>query len=156
MKKLLLLFLFLVLIAGGIGAWIFMGSATGFSAKKETLYIHSNGATKRAVLDSLLSNKIITNSTAFEFLAGRMNYWQSIKPGRYEIKEGASLLSIIRMLRNGQQTPVNLVITKLRTPEDFARLTGNKFEFDSVAMINFLNSTDSLKQLRSKAERHCL
>jgi UPF0755 protein len=49
------------------------------------------------------------------------------------------------MLRNGHQTPVKLVITKLRTREDLARLTGNKFEFDSIQMLRFLTTSDSLK-----------
>lgn len=146
MKKLGLALLVVVLIAALMGAWFFLGSATGFGGKKETLYIRSDAATKTAVIDSLQANKIISNTAAFNFLADRMDYWQSIKPGKYEIEKGSSLLSIIRKLRNGQQTPVNLVITKLRTKEDFARFTGNRFEFDSTAMISFLNNADSLKE----------
>ncbi|RYE55267.1 MAG: aminodeoxychorismate lyase, partial [Sphingobacteriales bacterium] len=76
----------------------------------------------------------IKNESVFSFLAEKMNYWTKIKPGKYDIKKGTSLLTIIRMLRNGQQTPVNLTITKLRTKEDLARLSGNKFEFDSVIL----------------------
>jgi UPF0755 protein len=38
------------------------------------------------------------------------------------------------------------VITKVRTKEDFARLTGARFEFDSASMIRFLNEADSLRQ----------
>ncbi|MES2883061.1 MAG: endolytic transglycosylase MltG, partial [Bacteroidota bacterium] len=68
------------------------------------------------------------------------------KPGKYEIEKGTSILSLLRRLRNGKQTPVNLVITKLRTKEDFAKLTGNKFEFDSTDMITFLANADSLKE----------
>ena len=49
------------------------------------------------------------------------------------------------MLRNGQQKPVNLVITKIRTKEDLARLVGIKFETDSAAMMAFLNNNDSVK-----------
>ncbi|HEU4470413.1 MAG TPA: endolytic transglycosylase MltG, partial [Flavisolibacter sp.] len=60
-------------------------------------------------------------------------------------KKGSSLLSIVRRLRNGQQTPVNLVITKLRTREDLARLIGRRFETDSAQMIDFLTDPDSLR-----------
>ena len=74
-----------------------------------------------------------------------MKYWNYIKPGKYEIKKDASIFSIIRMLRNGQQAPVNLVITKIRTKEDLAHLVGNRFECDSLHMIRFLNNGDSLK-----------
>jgi UPF0755 protein len=146
MKKLLLGLVLLLVVAGGIIAWIFLGSATAFTSSKETLYIRTNAATKQAVLDSLQKNKIITNTPTFNWLAQRMDLWKRIKPGKYEIKKGSSLLTIVRMLRNGRQTPVNLVITKLRTKEDLARLAGNKFEFDSSQMMAFLNSNDSLKK----------
>lgn len=146
MKKLLLGLSLLVVIAGGIIAWIFLGSATGFISSKEVLYISTNAPTKQAVLDSLSKNKIVTNTAAFNWLANRMDLWKRIKPGKYEIKKNSSLLSITRMLRNGRQTPVNLVITKLRTKEDFARLTGNKFEFDSLQMMAFLDNNDSLQK----------
>jgi UPF0755 protein len=88
----------------------------------------------------------------FAWLAGRMDYWQKIKAGKYEIKKGSSLLDIVRMLRNGRQTPVNLVITKLRTKEDFARLVGNKFEPDSIKTISFLNNKDSLQAFDKSPE----
>ncbi|HEY0039408.1 MAG TPA: endolytic transglycosylase MltG, partial [Flavisolibacter sp.] len=109
MKKFIKIGLALLALAGAIGAWIFLGSATGFSGKKAYLYIRSDAATKAAVLDSLKKNEIVTNQSAFNFLAGRMNYWENIKPGRYEISKGASLLSIVRILRNGKQAPVDLV-----------------------------------------------
>ena len=145
MKKLLLVLLIIVLIGGAIVAWIFLGAATGFSGKKEILYISSKAATKEAVLDSIRKNKLVSNVTAFEWLAARMNYWSSVKPGKYEFKEGSSLLSIVRTLRNGQQTPVNLTITKLRTKEDLARIIGRRFETDSSIMMDFLNNADSLR-----------
>jgi UPF0755 protein len=50
------------------------------------------------------------------------------------------------MLRNGTQADVKLVITKLRTKEDFARLAGNRLEFDSTKMWKFLNTNDSLSK----------
>jgi len=57
-----------------------------------------------------------------------------------------SVLNLVRMLKNGSQAPVNLVITKLRTKESLAQKLGNNFECDSLQVINFLNNPDSLKQ----------
>ena len=145
MKKIIWAVLIVLLAGAAVVAWIFLGPATGFREKREFLYIRSDAATKQAVMDSLRTNKIISNEAAFEFLASRMNYWQKIKPGKYEIARGASLLEIVRRLRNGQQSPVDLVITKYRLKEDFARSAGNRFEFDSTQMLQFLNSPDSLK-----------
>ena len=103
-------------------------------------------------MDSLVDNNIITNETAFEFLANRLDYWKNIKPGKYEFSKGSSLLTIIRTLRNGRQTPVNFTINKVRTKEDLAEMVGRKFECDSTAMLNFLNSEDSLRKFNTSSE----
>lgn len=152
MKKLLLTLLILLVICGAVAGWIFLGPATGFSSSEKALYIRGNAATKKAVMDSLIKNKIITNETAFEFLANRLNYWKNIKPGKYEIKNGSSVLTIVRMLRNGSQSSVKFTINKIRTKEDLAEMVGRKFECDSTAMINFLNSEDSLKKFETSPE----
>jgi UPF0755 protein len=100
----------------------------------------------------LQKRKIIKNEGLFNWLADRMKLWNNIKPGKYEIEKGSSLLSIVRKLRNGQQTPVNLVITKLRTKEDLAKSIGKKFECDSAQMMEFLNNADSLKDYNATPE----
>lgn len=142
MKRLLLLIFILLLIAGGIAAWFVAGPATTFTERKKALYIRSGAANKKAVLDSL--QPIITHNSIFEALADRMDLWKNLKPGKYEIAKGSSVLTVLRKLRNGQQTPVNLVITKIRTKEDLAHLVGRRFECDSTQMIDFLNNADSL------------
>lgn len=152
MKKLLLTLLVLLVICGAVAGWIFLGPATDFSSSEKALYIRTNASTKKAIMDSLTRNRIITNETAFEFLANRFNYWKNIKPGKYEIKKGSSVLSIVRMLRNGSQTPVKFTINKIRTKEDLAEMVGRKFECDSTAMLNFLNSGDSLKKFETSPE----
>lgn len=152
MKRLLVIVFILVVLAALVGAWIFFGPATGFSSEQKALYIRSNAATKEAVLDSLTKNDIVTNKSAFSFLANRLNYWKNIKPGKYEIKKGMSLVTIVRMLRNGKQTPVNFTINKIRTKEDLAEMVGRKFETDSATMISFLNSNDSLKNFDTNSE----
>ncbi len=143
MKRIFVLVLIILLIGAAVTAWLFLGPATAFDEEKKFLYIRTN-STKEAVLDSLKKNNLVKNEAAFNWLANRLTYWQNIKPGKYEIKKSAGLLSIIRKLRNGDQTPVKLVINKIRTKEDLARLIGSRFDCDSVQIITFLNNTDSL------------
>jgi UPF0755 protein len=152
MKRFILIILAIIVVGAGIAAFIFLGPATGFNGKKEYLYIRTNAATKDAVMDSIRRRKIINRESIFNFVAERLNYWQKIRPGRYEIPQGASVIEIVRMLRNGRQSPVELVITKLRTKEDLARFTGRKFEFDSSDMLAFLNNNDSLAEYGVRAE----
>lgn len=153
MKRLLLI-IFIILVVGVLlVGYVILGPGTGFEGSKKYLYIRPDAATRQAVIDSLLTNKIITNETAFDFLANRMDYWSHIRPGKYEILKGNSLLTIVRRLRNGKQVDVDLVITKLRTKEDFARLVGRKFATDSAMMMRFLNSEDSLEKFDTEPEQ---
>jgi UPF0755 protein len=148
MKRAILIVILLVIVIVGTAAWIFLGPATGFDAPKKALYIRSTASNKQAILDSLKSNRIVTNVAAFNFLANQLNYWENIKPGKYEIRKGTSLLTLVRILRNGRQTPVNLTIIKIRTKEDLAHMVGSRFECDSTQMIQFMNSPDSLKEFQ--------
>ncbi len=49
--------------------------------------------------------------------------------------------AIVRLLRSGRQTPVQLVIGKLRTKEDFVRAVSTHLEADSVALRKMLSDS---------------
>nr|MBP6687689.1 endolytic transglycosylase MltG [Lacibacter sp.] len=127
-------------------AWRFFGSATSFKESKKYLYIYTGNANQKAVMQSLTDSGILKNPGLFEMVAGRLKVWERLRPGKYEIEKGSSLFALARKLRNGSQTPVNLVITKLRTRKDLAALIGRKFETDSVAMFAYLINNDSLQK----------
>ncbi|KIC90128.1 endolytic transglycosylase MltG [Flavihumibacter sp. ZG627] len=144
MKRILLIILLLVVLAASIGAWKVLGPATGFTAKTYYLEIPT-GSSNEQVLEIIRKDTVVKNPSLFGVIASQLDYPESVKAGRYSIPANSSMLSIIRKLRNGQQDAVNLVITKLRTKEDLASLAARKLEFDSTAMISFLNNNDSLK-----------
>ena len=98
-------------------------------------------------MHELDTGNIIRSTGIFNMLAKRLNAWDRITPGRFEIKKGESIFSIIRDLRNNHQSPVRLVINKLRIREDLARLIGKNFSTDSVNTLYFLSSNDSLSSL---------
>lgn len=135
-----------ILLLLAAAAWIFLGPATAFDEKTKYLYIHSDNSTQEAVQQSLQKDHIIKNKWAFDLLANMMSYWKKIKPGRYEIPRGDNLINIIRRLRNGNQSPVKLVINKLRTREDLATLLGNNFECSAADILSFFSSNDSLRK----------
>lgn len=144
LKKIIFaLFVLALIIIAIAGRFIF--SNTPFDQKTKYLYIRTGRTGQDDVMQSLKNEKIIRNPDSFEFLASQMDVWHNIRPGRYEIKKGMGLLDIARILRNGTQTPVNLVLTKVRTKENLASLVGRRFEIDSVEFISFLNNQDSLK-----------
>lgn len=144
MKKFVLALLAIIILIGLFTGWKLFGPATYFNAPIKYLYIPSNNASKESLLSQLEKDSMVRSTGSFSWLANRMDYWKQVKPGKYKITAGNSVFTIIRLLRNGHQSPVNLVITKIRTKEDLASLTGRKFECDSLSMIDFLNDTDSL------------
>lgn len=144
-KKLVLIVLIILLAGAAFIGWRFFMSNTTFSENSKYLYIRTGHANYEEVLQTIKDSQFIKNPGAFDFLARRMDLPEKIKPGRYEIKKNMSLSGIVRMLRNGRQSPVNLVITKLRTKEDLAALIGRKFECDSASVIEYLNNADTLR-----------
>ncbi len=54
--------------------------------------------------------------------------------------------AILRLLRSGRQTPVKLVINKLRTRQDFINLIGSNLEADSNVLKHILSDSIYLDQ----------
>ncbi|HEY2722017.1 MAG TPA: endolytic transglycosylase MltG [Chitinophagaceae bacterium] len=142
MKKTIRLIVLVLVIFILFAAWKIFGPRVA-QPEAKFLYIKT-GWVYHDVVAELENKKIISNTTWFNLVARALKY-NIVKPGKYEIKKGMNLLGLVRMLKNGKQTPVNLVIIKFRTKEEFAHRIGREFETDSVQMINFLNNSDSLK-----------
>ncbi|WP_301920920.1 endolytic transglycosylase MltG [Ferruginibacter sp.] len=124
-------------------AWRIFGSNTDFAESRKSFYIQT-GSNFDEVISQLAEQKILKNPGTFKLLAHQLKYDANVKAGRYVIENGASIFKVIKVLKAGRQTPVNLVITKLRTKEDLAQKIGNNFECDSSAVIALLNNNDSL------------
>jgi UPF0755 protein len=147
MKKALGFLIVGVLIIGVVVGWLIMGSATTFTDNKKVLFVHTGKANETSVMKFIEEKELLRSPHLFKILAGQMKVWERLKPGRYEIKKGESLLNIARMLRNNRQSPVNLVINKIRTTEDLAAIIGKNFESDSANVADFINNSDSLAKL---------
>ena len=145
MKKIILFILVALFAMAGLFTWLMLGPATAFEEKQFNLEIPT-GSNYDQVKELLQKGQVISRPTLFNLAAQQLGYPEKVKAGRYTIKKGSSMVAIIRKLRNGQQDPVNLVITKLRTKEDFASMAARKFEFDSATMMHYLNNNDSLRQ----------
>lgn len=108
------------------------------------LYVKT-GSDMAQLKQQLLDENILGSLTWFN-LAEKLLPFEKVKPGKYKTANGMSVLNLLRMLRNGSQTPVNFVVTKLRTKEQLAGKMGKAFEFDSLTAISYLYSIDSLSK----------
>lgn len=145
MKKFILGIVLVLLAACVFIAWRVLGPATAFSGDNYYLYIRT-GMTYEQVVNTLEKDTVLRSPAAFRFLAASMHYPDNVREGKYEIRRDMSLLSIVRMLHNGRQVPVKVVITKFRTPEGFAGAVGKKLECDSAAIAGFIHNNDSMRK----------
>jgi UPF0755 protein len=142
MKKTLGIVIIIVILAGLFSAWKVFGPSVT-APKDKFLYIRT-GSGYNDVRNNLITQKIISSPQWFDWVASAMNF-NVAKAGKYEVKKGMSLFELVRILKNGRQTPVKLVITKFRLKEDFAKKLGQQFEFDSLTAMRYLSNNDSLK-----------
>ncbi|MGZ5246714.1 MAG: endolytic transglycosylase MltG, partial [Flavitalea sp.] len=145
MRNFLLVLFLILLVIGAYFAWNVFMPNTNLEGSTKFLYIRTGKATKEDVMKTIKDSNYLKSPGIFEFVAGKMDVWDRLKPGRYEIDKGTSVLDLVRKLRNGNQSDVNLTITKIRTKEQLASLIGKRFETDSATMMSYLNSPDSLK-----------
>lgn len=135
------------LLAGGmvLAAYLLMGPNTRSFGDKKYFYIPT-GSSYKDVLKGLQEQDIVRSSATFNLVARRLDYPARVKAGRYEIKKGMGNLEIVRVLRSGRQSPVKLVINKLRLKQDFIRLVSTHLEADSVALKAILEDAVYLRQ----------
>jgi UPF0755 protein len=142
-KKVVLSILAILLLAVAFVAYKFFGAAVA-TPSGEFFYIKT-GSSYNDVKNQLVEKKYLNSPYWFDWTSRVLKY-NVVKPGRYKIKKGMSLVDLVRMLRSGDQSVVSFVITKIRTREVLASRIGNQFECDSLSMVNFLNNPDSLRQ----------
>jgi UPF0755 protein len=143
-RRLVTSVLIIVVLAGAYAGWQFFAANTAFPQKSKYLYIHTGHANWPEVLQSVRDSNLVKSPGALDILAKKLDVPEKLKAGRYEIKNGMSLMDITRLLRNGTQAPVKLIITKLRTKENLAGFLGRKMEVDSMDVVNYFS--DSLQQ----------
>jgi UPF0755 protein len=145
-KKLVMFLFIIVIVVAAIIGWKFFTSATDFPENNKFLYIPSDKANYASVLQTVTDSHFVKSPGSFDVLAKQMDLDEKIRAGKYEIKKDMSLVDIVRMLRNGRQSPVKFTINKVRTKEGLAAMAGRKFECDSASVMEFLENPDSLKK----------
>ncbi|MCL1868228.1 MAG: endolytic transglycosylase MltG [Paludibacter sp.] len=146
--SLIIIVLATILVGGTVFVYIFSKSNVSLSGKKETfIYIYPDYSVNQVITEI---NKVakIKNRTTLNFVAKTLKYTDNkVRAGRYAIYDGMSNLTLVRELRNGQQTPVNLTFNNIRTKEQLAARIAEQLIADSLSIITLLNDTNYLKPL---------
>ncbi|MEP7236728.1 MAG: endolytic transglycosylase MltG [Ferruginibacter sp.] len=145
MKRKIIFGIFLILVlTGGYAAWQVFGPTV--STPQSKYFYIKTGTVYNDVRQSLIDQKIIGGTFFFDLVSKQLKYPGKVKAGRYLVKEGTSIFNLLRMLRAGNQTPVYLVINKLRLKEDLAQKIAANFECDSTSVMKVLTDPETLRK----------
>jgi len=139
-----------VLILTGIvigGIFFIKIVSPAFKENKITYLYIDEKKDYNAIIEQLESQSHIKDIRLFERLASMMKYPQSIKSGKYEIKPQLNYLELIRMLRSGNQVPVQLTFNNIRLKKDFAERIGSQMMFGQEALLDKLNQPEVCRSL---------
>lgn len=100
------------------------------------------------VVEILNTKGLVQNKEIFTRLAEKMNYKRSpMRSGRYEISPGWNTIDLIRHLRNGKQSPVDVVINNARLTDEVAGKVARFIEPDSLTLKTLFSNPDFLRKI---------
>lgn len=93
----------------------------------------------------LTDNTRVKRINTFKQVSRALKF-KTVKSGRYRIVNGMNNLTLVKMLRNGKQTPVQLKFNNIRTKEQLAARLSKQLMPDSLQILNLLNDSAFLSQ----------
>lgn len=125
--------------------YYYLFSALSTKSTNQYVYIDNDDTVDSVItkLDRIANRHSIS---AFKTLVRHSSYAQNIREGRFEITPGNGAFTVFRKMKNGLQSPVNLTIPSVRTPEKLAEAVATKLMFNKAELINELNSDSVCKK----------
>jgi len=126
--------------------FVYIFFAPNFFQKTEekAFLLIPDSSTFEDVVSLLKQESRVSNTSSFKQVAGLMHYGEKIRSGRYELKPGMNNFQLVRVLRSGRQTPVQLSFNNIRTKEQLAARLGAQLMADSTSILNLMNDTEFL------------
>jgi len=104
------------------------------------------GTTFSQIQDRLHDEGYVNDLLSFSTLAKLMKYDHYVKPGRYLLRSNMSNIEAIRLLRSGEQTPVNVTFNNIRLKPELAERLCENLEADEEQLLALLNDEKFVKQ----------
>ncbi|MBT6005281.1 MAG: endolytic transglycosylase MltG, partial [Prolixibacteraceae bacterium] len=144
--KFIIVFFALAFIVVGIRAYQLYNYIFQENVKTEFILIIPDNATFEQVTDSLITNDVLHNYKAFNWVSNKKNYKLTVKPGRYLFKIGMNTNQLVNMLRGGLQQPVNVTFNNIRFKEDLAGKVSVYIQADSISIINLFYDEEKIEK----------
>ena len=138
-KKLILLILGLLLVLGSVlSISLYSKIFKGNTVEEGYLYIPTGSNFDE--VENLI-RPFLKRVKPFVLVAEKLNYPEAVKPGKYKISKGMSNFELVKMLRRGNQTMVNLSFNNQDTFEKLAGRISQQIEADSISLLKAFNDT---------------
>ena len=144
-----------IIILSIIALILISGIVCGFSLLNKkvrnnesvSLYIYPSENYEN-VLEKLEKNGVIEkNERAFSIFSKVKKLENNIKSGHYVIEPKTSQVDLVRTLANGLQTPVKLVINKVRLKQDFAKKIANQLMLSENDILLAIDNRENSQNL---------
>ncbi|MFR9580785.1 MAG: endolytic transglycosylase MltG, partial [Rikenellaceae bacterium] len=150
LKKYLLPFIALVILIVVAVAVVRISFFSNALHKEATIYLRTDEIESKGY-EGVLNETIkphIKYQLAFDLYADRLNLQSTIKAGYYTLREGMTVIDIVRMLKLGNQTPVTLTFNNIRTLEQLAGRVASQIESDSLQIVECLSDPDIFRRFK--------
>ncbi|MEP2024688.1 MAG: endolytic transglycosylase MltG [Reichenbachiella sp.] len=104
------------------------------------------GSSFKDVQNQLYSGRYVNDLVSFSFLSKMMDYDKLVKPGLYLIEPEMTNIQVIRMLRSGDQTEVNVTFNNARLLADLPEKLTRNLEMTEEQLAELILN-DSIQQL---------
>lgn len=105
------------------------------------------GSTYEQARQILFEKGLIERRKDFERAAHWLKLGDQIKPGHYVIEQGMDNFSLIRLLKSGNQEPIQLTFNNIRDIPQLAGRVSAQIEADSVSLVELLSDSAFLAQI---------
>ncbi|MEO2085303.1 MAG: endolytic transglycosylase MltG [Marinoscillum sp.] len=111
--------------------------------QKDKFLIIEDNMNFNDVRNKLIQDTILNDVLSFSVLSKAIKYNQNIKSGAYKIKSNMSNYSLIKMLRSGNQTPINISFNYARKIEDLAKIITKDLKITNDEFMEFINNKNN-------------
>lgn len=134
----------LLIIVGAVGLYGYTSFKGNAVTEQHSIYVYSD-ADYHAVADSVKAHS--RHNWAFDLYAKRLDLSNNLKAGHYVMQEGMNVIQVVRMLKLGLQTPINVTINNVKTPQQLAGKLSRQIMADSVEIARALTDQQTATRL---------
>lgn len=138
MKRILLLFLSVILLAVGFGAWFAISISPVSSSKTSKRFLIQKGETASQIGQNLQKQTLIKSAISFRIYTQLTGYAKQIKPGEYELSPNLSVPSMVNAIISGP-TQVWVTIPEGLRREEIVERFVKEFNLSEVNTDKFRN-----------------